>query len=54
MAGLCESGNEPPGSLKPVPLYLTTLQAFQNSNYGLFNDARNCRGYISVAGVPEF
>ncbi|KAJ4432127.1 hypothetical protein ANN_20743, partial [Periplaneta americana] len=23
-------------------------------NYGLFNDSRNCRGYISVTGVPEF
>ncbi|KAJ4430371.1 hypothetical protein ANN_22587, partial [Periplaneta americana] len=25
-----------------------------NLNYGLFNDARNCRSYINVAGVPEF
>lgn len=23
-------------------------------NYILINDARNCRDYISVAGVPEF
>ncbi|KAJ4452128.1 hypothetical protein ANN_03646 [Periplaneta americana] len=34
-------------------LKLMTLLTVQ-FNYGLFNNARNCRGYISVASVPEF
>ncbi|KAJ4442780.1 hypothetical protein ANN_04372 [Periplaneta americana] len=31
----------------------TTTVTF-DKNYGLFNNTRNCRGYISITGVPEF
>ncbi|KAJ4431370.1 hypothetical protein ANN_19967 [Periplaneta americana] len=37
-----------------LALRSTRIGPIHQINYGLFNDARNCRGYISVVGVSEF
>ncbi|KAJ4449803.1 hypothetical protein ANN_01209 [Periplaneta americana] len=46
-----DSGDKLPEEILPVT---THTRCDILKNYGLFNDARNCRGYNSVTGVPEF